>query len=229
MAPSGTYTFNPSIGELVLNAFARIGLRRAQLMQEHLVDARLEANLLLQSWSNVGVNLWEVDLQTETLVDGTATYTLAEETVTILDAYIQTTVGDVAIDRIIYPIGRSEYAAYPDKASTGFPTTFWFNRQVTPTITLWKPPDSAAAYTLKYYRMKALQDANLASGETLDVPDRFVDAFVAGLSHRLARIYKPEIEDRRKADAVEAWSTAAGADVENVAIHIAPNLSGYFR
>ena len=73
MTTSGTYTFNPSLGEIVLNAYARCGVRRTAIMQEHMTDARFETNLMLSSWANQGVNLWEVVLISVPLVQGQTT------------------------------------------------------------------------------------------------------------------------------------------------------------
>lgn len=64
MATSGTYAFNPSLGELVLYSYNAAGLRNTSLAQEHMTSARMAANLMLSRWSNQGVNLWAVDLQT---------------------------------------------------------------------------------------------------------------------------------------------------------------------
>ncbi len=74
-----------------------------------------------------------------------------------------------------------------------------------------------------------MQDANLPGGETPDVPYRWIDAIVAGLAHRLSRIYAPQMEQLRKADAVDAWTTAATQDVENVALTLAPSIGLYYR
>ena len=41
MAVSGTSTFNPSNGEILLWAFSLCGIRRTELTQQHLADARL--------------------------------------------------------------------------------------------------------------------------------------------------------------------------------------------
>jgi hypothetical protein len=61
------------------------------------------------------------------------------------------------------------------------------------------------------------------------MPYRWLDAFVAGLAHRLARAYKPALEQIRKADADEAWGIAANQDVENLPIYITPALGSYYR
>ena len=64
MTTSGTYNFNPSLGELTLYAFNLCGLRNTSLLQEHMQSARMAANMLAMRWSNQGVNLWAVDLVT---------------------------------------------------------------------------------------------------------------------------------------------------------------------
>ena len=115
MTTSGTYNFNPSLGELVLNAFARCGIRRTALVQEHMQDARLETNFMLSSWSNRGVNLWKVDTQSVPLIQGQSTYSVPSNTIMMLDAYISTGSGQSEFDRVILPISRTEYAYTPNK------------------------------------------------------------------------------------------------------------------
>jgi len=154
MTSSGTYTFNPSIGELVLYAFNVAGLRNTSILQEHMESARMATNMLLATWSNKGVNLWKVDLVTVPLVAGQSTYDVDASTVVILDAYMRIDNGvSDPIDRIILPVSRTEYASYPNKAQQGFTTTFWFDRLISPTVTLWPVPDGSSAQYLKYYRL----------------------------------------------------------------------------
>src|SRR5262252_7400899 len=111
-----TFDFAPSVAELVLNAYSRIGIRRTALTAEHMVDCRLEMNLLQAEWSNQQVNLYTVDLQSMPLTQGVATYVLPTETIVILDAYI--TVEDaltgISTDKIIFPVSRTEYASFPN-------------------------------------------------------------------------------------------------------------------
>lgn len=226
MATSGTYTFNPSVGDVVLSAYARCGIRRTELLAEHMVDARSELNYLLSEWSNRQVNLWTVDLVTLALTSGVATYNVLASTVMILDAYISTS---SSADQIISPVSRSEYASFPDKTTTGTPSVFWFDRLIAPTITLWQTPDSTQTYTLKYYRCRQVQDANIANGETTEVPYRWIDALVSGLSARLALIYKPEIAAALDTKAERSWQIAATQDIENRPLVIMPAIGRYFR
>lgn len=224
MATSGTYTFNPSLGEIVLYAYQNIGVRPTALLQEHMDSARMATNMMLARWSNQGVNLWCVDLITTPLVQGTATYPVDGNTVMILDAYIVSE----GIDRIILPISRTEYASYPNKTQQGFPTTFWFDRLISPTVTLWPVPDGSQT-SLKYYRVRRLQDSNLQNGEQVEIPYLWLEAFADGLAYRLARIWAPPIAPALKAQADESYEIAASQGVEQAQQYISPQLSGYWR
>jgi hypothetical protein len=229
LTSSGTYNFAPSTGQLVLNAFSRINLRPAALLPEMLEQSALEANLLLAEWANKGVNLWKTELQSVALSQGDDEYTLPARTVSILAAYVRTTVSSQTNDRLLNPISTYEYSAIPSKSIEAPPTVFWFNRQITPVIKLWPVPDDGGPYTLLLQTMVQVQDANLPSGETPDIPYRWYDAFTAGLSYRLSRIYAQQLEGARKGDYMEAWETAAAEDTEDVPVYIFPALGQYYR
>jgi len=234
MTTSGTYDFNPSLGEIVLNAFGRCGIRRTALVQEHMQDARFETNFMLSDWANKGVNLWKVDKVTTVLTAGVSTYpagtdsTDAKKTVMVLDAYIRTSAGTSQYDRVIMPISRTEYSATPNKNLESPPTVFWFDRLISPTITLWPVPNQDGLI-LEYYRVTQIQDANYVNGQTMDIPYRWLDAAAAGLAARLAVIYAPDRLPALDPKAMLAYQTAAGQDVENVPLYIMPGLSSYYR
>ncbi len=228
MSTSNSYNFSLSNADIVASAYALLQIRRPSLLAEHMVDGRTQLNLLLSSWSNLQVNLFNVDLVSVPLIAGTATYSVDPSTIMILDAYI-TFNGSPQSNRLIFPISRTEYASYANPTASGTPSVFWFDRVLSPTITLWLVPDQTSQYTLNYYRCYQNQDANLPSGETPAVPYRWLDAMVTGLAARLAKIYAPALEDKRDADAQKAWNIAATQDTENVAMNIIPGLQGFYR
>jgi hypothetical protein len=305
MTTSGTYAFNPSLGELTLYAFNLAGVRNTALLQEHMQSAKMATNMMLANWANQGVNLWKVDLVTVDLLQtpsvltatvsgGIATLTYATpntpiypvdfsitvsgvsvagyngsftvtgsgpgyvnyataaatsgtggtitsstpsptygvnpNTVVILDAYmgiVQT--GSPEIDRIITPISRTEYASYPNKLQTGFSTTFWFDRLIAPTVTLWPAPDGSSAQVLKYYRVTQIEDANFQGGQTVDVPYLWMEAFADGLAYRLAKVWNPQIAPALKAVADETYDIASRQNVETAQQYISPQVMGYYR
>jgi len=188
--------------------------------------ARMATNMMLANWSNRGVNLWQVELVTVPLTIGQATYNVDANTVVMLDAYIE--YGSPAIDRIILPISRTEYASYPNKAQQGFPTTFWFDRLLSPTVTLWPVPDGTQT-SLKYYKVNRIQDANMNGTQDVDIPPIWLEAFAYGLAQRLAVIWSPDKVVGLKPMADEAYQIAAAQNVETAQQYISPQISGYFR
>ena len=228
MATSGTYSYNPSLGEITLYAYNLIGLRNTSLLQEHMEAARMAANMMLGRWSSEGVNLWAVDLQTVTLVQGTSTYSVPDNTVAMLDAYVTTGTGTSAINRLILPISRTEYASYPNNQQQGFPTTYWFDRLLSPTVTLWPVPDGNEV-SFSYYRVRQVQDSNLTSGQTVEIPYYFLEAFAYGLAQRLAMIWSPDKVQFLKPLADEAYDLAVRQNVETAQQYISPTISSYFR
>jgi hypothetical protein len=239
MATSSTYSFNPGLGELTLYAYNLIGIRNTALLQEHMEAARMASNMLCSRWSNMGVNLWAVDLVTTALVTDQATYAVDGNTVMILDAYVQNDDSGANIDRIIMPVSRTEYASYPNKEQQGFPTVYWFDRLISssrstgsagPSITLWPVPNTDnGPQSLKYYRVRQIQDSALQNGQTVEIPYLWLEAFAYGLAMRLAQIWNPAAVAMIKPMADEAYQIAASQNIEQAQQYISPMISGYFR
>lgn len=230
MTTSGTYNFAPGLGELVIYSYQNIGVRPTALLQEHMDSARMATNMMLARWANQGVNLWCVDLVTTPLVTDQATYPVDGTTVMILDAYVTNDDSGANIDRIIMPVSRTEYASYPNKEQQGFPTVYWFDRLISPNITLWPVPNTDnGPQDLKYYRVRQIQDSNLQNGQNVEIPYMWLEAFSDGLAYRLARIWNPQIAVALKAQADESYAIAAAQNIEQVQQYISPMLSGYWR
>ena len=229
MTSSGTYAYSPSMGELTMYAFNLCGIRGTELVQEHMESARMASNLLLGRWASQGVNLWKVELLSIPLVQGKAPYDVPSNVIVMLDTYVTTTDSSGnSIDRLILPISRTEYSSYPNKKQQGFPTTYWMDRLLSPTVTLWPVPDGSET-ALNYYAVQQIQDANFSSGQTLDLPLYFLEAFAYGLAQRLATIWAPDRAVGLKTLADEAYQIAAMQNVETAAFYVSPTISGYFR
>lgn len=224
---SGTYNFSPSMGELVLYAFNLIGVRSTAIIQEHMESARMATNLLLGRWSAMGVNLWQVDLQTIPLVQGVSTYSVPANTIVMLDSYVVQNSGFANINRIILPISRSEYASYPNPQQQGFPTTYWMDRLLSPTVTLWPVPDGTQS-ALNYYRLRQSQDSNFTDAQAPELPYFWLESYAFGLALRLAMIWALDRVAAMKVAADESYAISAAQSVETAQQYISPQISGYF-
>ena len=230
MTTTSTYAFNPAASNLMLTAFGRCGIRRSALTPEHFADAYNEANLIQVLLANKQPNLWTDELYEVELEEGTATYELNARLIAIQAAFITTDNGDdTTTDRIVWPYSTFEYAAIPNKEQQAPPTAYWYQRLITPQITVWPVPDADETYTLKLRVCRQIQDVSLKGSKTLDLPYRWLDVWVAEMAYRMARIYAPDREDKRKTEAAEAWANAATEDQEQVPLYLAPSLSGYWR
>jgi hypothetical protein len=225
---SGTYSFAPSMGEAVLYAYGLCGVRRTALTQQHFEDARLATNMLMMRWSADGVNLWQVDLQTIPLIQGQATYDVPSNTIVMLDMYYTISNGTQNIDRIVTPVSRTEYASYPNKQQQGSPTVAWFDRLLSPTVTLWLVPNGQQA-SFSYYRLRQTQDSVMRNGASVEIPPYFLESYVFGLATRLAAIWAPDRAVALKAMADESWGIATRQNQETASTYVSPMVGGYYR
>lgn len=183
--------------------------------------------MVLVELSNRQPNLFVTEEVTQALTDGTATYALAERTIDIQVALIRTTLSSVTTDIQISAMSTTDYAGIATKGSQGRPSSFWFKRTITPTITLWPVPDSSD-YTLVLRQLSRIEDAVLSNAVNVAVPYRWLDAYTAALASRLAVLYAPDKAQGLLTLAERAWGLAAKEDTENVALRIAPMINSYY-
>lgn len=220
MTTSGSVSFSPTLDDIIEEAFERAG--REPRSGYDFRTARRSLNLLLADWANRGFNLWTVEEDSFPLVPGQATYSLASDTVDVVE---QTVRSPGANDRYVTRMHLNTYARMTNKEQEGFPVKVLVNRQVAyPTVTFWPVPDSNE-YVFVYWRLRRMHDAGNASN-TQDVPFRLVPALIAGLAFQLAQKL-PEGRDRLdflKAEYEQAWERAAGEDRDRASVFIRPRI-----
>lgn len=130
-------------------------------------------------------------------------------------------------DRWLTALSYTEWMQIATKMQTSFPSSYFFNAQIQPTITLWPVLQPGGQFNgLLYTAYQYLQDVVLLT-QQFDVPQRFFEALVAGISKRLAVKFKPEAVPLMKVMADEAFAMAANTDYENVTLRVQPDFSDY--
>ena len=228
MATSGTATFNMDFTEIAEEAWERAG--REMRSGYDLRTARRSMNLLTIEWQNRGINMWTIEEGTVSLVQGTATYSLPADAIDLLEHVVRTNDGNATTqsDLSISRISISTYASIPNKLTQGRPIQLYVDRgQANPSVTVWPVPDGTTTYTLKYWRMRRIEDAG-AGVQTPDVNFRFLPCLVAGLAYYIAQ-KDPELAPRIEMLQTEyerQFSLAAQEDREKATLSLVPRIYG---
>jgi hypothetical protein len=185
MATSGTFAFNLDLGDIIEEAYERIG--KEARTGYHYRTARRSLDLLMLEWQNRGLNLWTIKNTTQAVTAGTAAYALTGEKLDVIDVLVRTGTGTSQTDIHMTRISVDTYARLSSKNQTGRPTQYWVERSPTAiTLNLWPVPDSTQTYTLAYWYMEQIEDSGKPASNTIDVPTRHLPALVAGLAYQLA-------------------------------------------
>lgn len=227
MATSGTATFNPTVFEIIEEAYERAGIQ-SQTGYEFTTALR-SLNYLSMEWANRGVNLWTLEPGTLALTAGTDNYLLPADTVDILDGQLRLYSGNPTLqsDSTINRINFSQYAEIPNKLEQGRPVQYMVQRGgAQPKIYFWLVPDQTGVYTFYYWRMRRIQDAGNALN-TYDIPFRFIPALTSGLAYHLASKRKEAMQlvPGLKARYDEDWSNATAEDRDRSPLRIVPYRS----
>ena len=219
MTTSGTSAWNIDILDIIEEAYERAGLESRTGYDYR--TARRSLNMINAEWSNRGLNLWTIDTQTVTLVPGQSTYTLPADNIDMLDTIVRLSQQGANLDFPLSRIGVSDYAALPNKSTTGRPLQFYVQRKIDQSYILWPVPDQA--YTLIYWRLVRMDDASNGA-DNMDIPVRFVPALTAALAFYIAQ-KRPEAMTRipfLQAEYERQFQLAADEDRERAPARFVP-------
>ena len=184
MATSSTVAFNPSISEIIEEAYERCNI---QLTSGYsLKTALFSLNVLFSEWGNRGIHFWEVANQNLYISEDQNVYDIYKDSTArdssttnkatydntnyvynatdIITAAYRTDNGAVGqTDITLTKIDRSAYAALANKLSNGVPSQFWVERFINKTrITLYiRPGSSQAANHINIFYVKRIFDAGI--------------------------------------------------------------------
>jgi hypothetical protein len=131
-------------------------------------------------------------------------------------------------DLSLYALSRGNWMQIPNKNQAARPTSYWLDRQVVPVFNVWPVPDASGPYELRYRRSRQVQDADLISGQQMEIPYRFLESFTAELAAHLAMKFAPDRLDKLAAYAAMQWQMAADEDIEKVTTYLGPDMSSFY-
>ena len=202
---SGETFFNPTMDEVIEEAFERTSMRGTRTGFQ-LRSARRSLNIMFQEWANRGVHLWKIKLAKIPLVQGQAEYSYATDSTNfpndldeVLEAYYRNNSDNAAPQDIaLTKIDRSAYSQTPNKLAQGTPSQYYAQRKLNPSIFLYTTPSASVSdattpsnYQFCFYYMARIQDAG-AYTNTADVVNRFYPCMMSGLAYYLSLKFDPE-------------------------------------
>jgi hypothetical protein len=153
-----------------------------------LSDGADALNMMVKSWQNIGIRLWTVEWETQTMNSGTATYS-PDPILDIQKAFIRRDSDDYPVTIV----GMQDYFDIPDKTETGLPQLLAYQAGKTgPEYTVWPVPENSTD-VLHYLQVRKLQDFDAATDKP-DFPSRWISALTWGLAGELAREFSVPVE-----------------------------------
>ena len=187
--------------------------------------ARRSLNILFADWANRGLNQWTINNVSQTLTQGTESYSLNSYVVDVLDVVLRRTVNSVATDYQMTQVGRSEYWNIPSKSTQARPTQYFLDKQETPKIYVWPAPENSTD-VIKMNQILRIEDAD-ASANDVQVPFRFYPCLVAGLAYYISQKRAPDRIQILKGMYEEEFQRALEQDEDRGPLKVQPNMRSY--
>ena len=219
MTTSSSTNFELDVADYIEEAFERCGLevRTGYDLQ----TARRSLNIMLAEWANRGLNQWTISQRTQALTANDAEYSLGTDVIDILSAVVHRGTTDFSMSRI----SRDAYLSTPSKTTTGRPTQFFLDRQITPNLKIWPTPENSTD-TIVYDALTRIQDADSAIN-TMEIPFRFYPCLTAGLAYYIVMKKAPDRIQLLKSVYEEEFERAIGEDRDRSSFTVTPQLSFY--
>ncbi|OUU63989.1 MAG: hypothetical protein CBC24_08425 [Candidatus Pelagibacter sp. TMED64] len=219
MTTSSSTNFELAVDDYIEEAFERCGLEIRTGYD--LKTAKRSLNLMLADWANRGLNQWTIEQRTQALTASDGEYSLGTDVIDILSVVVRRSSTDFNMTRI----SRSEFLSIPTKTTTGRPTQYFLDRQVTPNLKIWPIPENSTD-VLHYDALTRIQDADTMQN-TMEVPFRFYPCLASGLAYYIAIKKAPDRIQLLKTAYEEDFARAMAEDRDRSSFNISPSLQYY--
>jgi hypothetical protein len=219
MTTSNSTNFELDVADYIEEAFERCGLELRTGYD--LQTAKRSLNIMLAEWANRGLNQWTIEQRTQALTADDSDYSLGTDVIDILSAVVHRGTTDFSMSRI----SRDAYLSTPSKTTTGRPTQFFLDRQITPNLKIWPTPENSTD-TIVYDALTRIQDADSAIN-TMEIPFRFYPCLTAGLAYYISMKKAPDRIQLLKSVYEEEFERAIGEDRDRSSFTVTPQLSFY--
>jgi len=229
MATTGTFITDPNLAAYTAEAAERGGLDPKAIESDHIISIRRSVGFLLSRWSNLGVRQWTFTQDLHTVSVGESEFDLPVGTIDVQMVVLRRN----GVDTQMYPVSREDYLLLHDKSLTGRPDRYFIDRRrgtpgdsVPVQMFYWLSGENTTDVIVSdVYRQ--IEDGGNAQN-TLDIPFRFQEAFVADLSARIAQKFKPERWPALISASEAMWKEAKDEDRDAAPLVISVNYDRFY-
>tara|TARA_R100000697_G_scaffold48955_2_gene62193 strand:- start:327 stop:992 length:666 start_codon:yes stop_codon:yes gene_type:complete len=219
MTTSSSTDFDLDVAEYIEEAYERCGLETRTGYD--LQTAKRSLNIMLAEWANRGLNQWTIEQRTQAVTANDSEYSLGTDLIDILSLVVRRSGTDFTMTRI----SRDAFLNLPNKTSTGRPTQYFLDRQITPNLKLFPTPENSTD-VIHYDALTRIQDAD-AQVNTMEIPFRFIPCLTAGLAYYIAMKKAPDRIQLLKTVYEEEFDRAMAEDRDRSAFNVVPKLDYY--
>tara|TARA_Y100000817_G_scaffold132929_1_gene104056 strand:- start:5095 stop:5760 length:666 start_codon:yes stop_codon:yes gene_type:complete len=219
MTTSSSTNFDLDVAEYIEEAYERCGLETRTGYD--LQTAKRSLNIMLAEWANRGLNQWTIEQRTQALTANDSEYSLGTDLIDILSLVVRRSGTDFTMTRI----SRDAFLNLPNKTSTGRPTQYFLDRQITPNLKIFPTPENSTD-VIHYDALTRIQDAD-TQVNTMEIPFRFIPCLTAGLAYYIAMKKAPDRIQLLKTVYEEEFDRAMAEDRDRSAFNVVPKLDYY--
>ena len=233
MSTSGTTSFNISAQDLIDLSLTDVGANGPAYQDPSLRPHAMKAlNLVMKSIDTKGLFTWRAPRRSISMIAGTSSYLLAEDTYDI-DAPARYTQSGATYGSQVTPMARDEYMSLPDRTIQGIPMRYYADRSLAAdgiealTLYLYPVPPTTGDTLEIASALKSQDVTNVA--QTLDVNQKWLDAIRWNLTLSLSAAYNVPLDRTQffKAMADEKLGDALNDDNERGDVQIVPFGGSY--
>lgn len=180
MATSGTFSFNPTVDEIIEEAFEKVGGEFVSGIEAE--SAIRSLNYVLQHLSNKGYPLSKIDFTTVDVSSGTTLpISLGAQYLDVMNAVVRKDSTDYTMHRI----DIWDYNRIATKSQTGIPTQYAVNK-TRDDLEFYTYLTPTSGYQFRLYIAEQVEDVDNLR-QTLDIDPKYIPAVVYGLAFELAQ------------------------------------------
>jgi hypothetical protein len=224
---SGSANYSLTRNDIIQEALELIGVLASEEAPAaaDVLTADRSLNMMVKGWMSKGINLWRQTEGSLTATAGQASFTMGSGGDYTTARPLRISSARVSVGGVETPLvemSRQEYFDLPLKTTTGRPSAFYYDPQLSlGKIYLWPTVATGVTATLKFTYQRSLEDFDAAANEP-DFPQEWLECLAYNLAARLAPKFGTTVSPEVAAIAISSLEDLMGWDREPASVFFQP-------